>query len=324
MRKVWKQRIKAYRTHGFLKAKGELSAQSRETLAAMTNAELAAAALNEDHSDIGRKAAEEVLNRKGGALSDADIVVPGFVKPDTPEGLRRRFFGISRTIRKYTGMFGLLFFVAMFIAIIVAVEAEDPSLEQAVEAGLITQEQLIWSDRDLTEAEKQELEAAVGPDIHRQSLRDLLLVRAEPTEAGQRRKLAESIGMTLIGFMMFCFLIYFPMSIFRRNPARVLLLRKFNNKKISKAMGNLIMTELKPFGHVVTLSDKFLKRSRFAWLRELIPTSIPHAIIIAAWYPLRIVLRQFNRSKYGPAYVGSARDFQESRQTLARPDRVEP
>mgnify|MGYP000548106279 CR=1 FL=1 len=211
MRKVWKQRIKAYRTYGFLKARDEVSPKNRDKLSAMANAELAAAALNEDHSDVGRKAAKDVLHRKGGTLADADIVVPGFVKPDTPDGLRKRFFGVSRNIRKYSGMLGLICMISMFIAIIVSVEAEDDALEQAVADGLVTRTQLLESDRDLTEAEEQELDAAIGPDINRRSLRDLLLVRAEPTKAGQRRKLAEAIGYTLIGFMMVFLLTYFFM-----------------------------------------------------------------------------------------------------------------
>lgn len=97
----------------------------------------------------------------------------------------------------------------------------------------------------------------------------------------------------------------------RRKPARVTLLRKFNERDLAEPLGRMIAKELRPFGHVAALSDTFIRRERFGWVQgALLSLSNP---VAAAWFlvglPIRFVWRLFDRSAMGPAVVLNARDY---------------
>lgn len=310
MGQEWRRRLRAWRTRNWLKADAPLSEKALARLQRLDETELAAAAANPAHSDAGRSAARALMEKRGGRLEAADIVVPGFVKPQPLDRLRHKFFGLNRSIRKYTGMFSILLFIALIGVIGYAEELKRPALREARDAGLITADELYDSGRKLT---PEEIEAA-DPDLLETwetdtRLEALLLDRAKDLPGVKKHKRWVAIGYAGIALWFFTFVAWLVYSLLRRQPARILLLRKFNNKKLGKAMSNVITTELKPFGHVMTLSDKHIKRSRWSMFAGMIPTSIPHAIFVVFWLPLRILLRQFNRAKHGPAWVGSARNF---------------
>lgn len=312
-RAQYKQRLKAWKTRGFLKTNKPLTPRQRDELHAMSSLELAAAARNGSHSETGRAAAEERLKQIGGKLEEADLVVPGFVKPAPPEKLMKRFFGWTRQVRVWSGWLILLWVIISFAAIAYASEQEADALLQARDAGLITNEEFFSSARDLTDEEYEQAYKDYPMEISafksQNNLRDVLLQRAKPTEAGRKMAQAESIGQIAVSLLILTTLIWFVFSIFRTQPARLLLLRKFNDKKISKSMTRLMSQELRPFGHMVTLSDKHIKRSRWAVIGNIIPSNFAHAALIIFWLPIRLTLRQFNRAKYGPVWVGSARNF---------------
>jgi hypothetical protein len=105
--------------------------------------------------------------------------------------------------------------------------------------------------------------------------------------------------------------VWFAASAFRRNPARILLLRKFNERSLSAPLERMIAKELRPYGHVASLSDRHIKRDAFGWL-SLAPLSLTNPVA-AMWFaigaPIRFVYRFFDRSAMGPAVVLNARDY---------------
>ncbi len=309
----YKSRLKAWRTHGFLKSREPFSNKDREKLHSFSNVELAAAARNNDHSEQGRKAAADRLLAMGGQISDADIIVPGFVKTTKLSKLKKVFFGMKRAIRLWAGWMMLLSIICAFGAIIYSVEHEDTALQQAKEAGLITAEEFYNADRDLTDEEFEAARALGSMRIDafqsQNSLRDYLLIKAETTPAGQKMMWGERVGYAAITVLTISTLVWFVFVVFRGQPARILLLRKFNDKKVSKSLSHVISSHITPFGHTTTLSDKFFKKSAWSWLLDIIPRHWALIPITPVWMIIRIFFRQFNRAKWGPVWVGSARNY---------------
>ena len=309
----YKQRLKAWKTHGFLKAETPFSNKELEKLQSFSVVELAAAARNSDHSEEGRKAAADRLQLMGGKLSDADIVVPGFVRFKDRDRLRKKFFGISRIIRVWAGWLSFLWFACAFVAIGYSSELETDALIEAKDAGIISSEDFFNSDRELTDEEFAEAYATGSMRIDafqsQNALRDWLLVKAEVTPTGKKMKFYEEVGFVFIALLMVSVLLWFLFAVFRGQPARILLLRKFNDKKVSKPLRHVISSQIAPFGHTTTLSDKFFKKSAWSWLWDLIPKHWALIPVIPVWMLVRVVMRQFNRAKWGPVWVGSARNY---------------
>lgn len=118
---------------------------------------------------------------------------------------------------------------------------------------------------------------------------------------------ASALGLVLLA----PFVIWFVATILRRKPARVLLLRKFNTRALSEPLSRMLAQELRPYGHVATLSDKHIRRDMFGWVAGAI-LSLSNPIAFA-WFvlglPIRFVWRLFDRSAMGPAVVLNARDY---------------
>lgn len=107
------------------------------------------------------------------------------------------------------------------------------------------------------------------------------------------------------------FVIWFFATILRRKPARLLLLRKFNTRALSEPLSRMLAQELRPYGHVATLSDKHIRRDAFGWVQgAILSLANPVAFV---WFvlglPIRFVWRLFDRSAMGPAVVLNARDY---------------
>lgn len=131
---------------------------------------------------------------------------------------------------------------------------------------------------------------------------------------------------TIYGFVglaaLLPLLIWFFASALRRKPARVLLLRKFNVRALSEPLERAISNEFRPFGHIASLSDKFIRRDYFGWVSTAV-LSLGNPLA-AAWFvigaPIRFVYRLFDRSGMGPAVVLNARDYRNLARRLR--DRV--
>lgn len=309
-----KDLLRAWRTRGWMKKSGPTKRSHTEALEKMSQLELAVAASNPDHCDAARSAAENELRGRGGRIDDVIPVVPGFVRAADPEVLRKRFFGAGRMFRKWSGAIALVGFIVAIFIVGYGEEQKEPVLREALEMGLISQTEYDERDRGLT---KEEFDQAEGAGVDFDSpwssdatLEEVILhVVTDQTPSGQKYRMWQAAGWTIIYVFIFAWFGWMLTSFLRGQPARVLLLRKFNDKKLAKAMEYVIQSELRPFGHVSTLSDQFIRRSRWGWLGRIIPTNIFHAVLIVVWLPIRLVLRQFNRARYGPPYVGSARDF---------------
>jgi hypothetical protein len=99
----------------------------------------------------------------------------------------------------------------------------------------------------------------------------------------------------------------------RANPMRVLLLRKFNDRRLGQVYLQLIQRKLRHFGHVIALSDKFVRRSMSDWVFSILtPVMNPNIVVLifmAVRIPATIFLRAMDRTRWGPAFVCSARDY---------------
>jgi hypothetical protein len=97
---------------------------------------------------------------------------------------------------------------------------------------------------------------------------------------------------------------------FRRRPARILLLRKFNNADIDRRLSRFVKKNLSPLGHVFTLSDKYFKRPIFSigfFLAYWSPLYWAPMLILVPW---DFVRGRLDRSSIGGQIrVWSARDF---------------
>lgn len=123
----------------------------------------------------------------------------------------------------------------------------------------------------------------------------------------QAESISINIGMGVLGLLI----VWLVSSALRRHPARVLLLRKFNERHLAEPLERMIAHELRPYGHTASLSDKYIRRDYFGWVQmALLSLSNPLA---AAWFviglPIRFVWRLVDRSAMGPAVVMSARDY---------------
>ena len=117
-------------------------------------------------------------------------------------------------------------------------------------------------------------------------------------------------GITAIIFLT-PLLVWLISTAFRAKPARVVLLRKFNVRGLAHVLSSMIQTELRPYGHVIGLSDKHIARDRFGWL-SMAALSLSNPLA-ALWFvigaPIRLVYRLFDRSGMWPAVVLNARDY---------------
>lgn len=86
-----------------------------------------------------------------------------------------------------------------------------------------------------------------------------------------------------------------------RWPARILLLRPFNTKDVSRSLKRFIRHNVIFSGHVFTLADRHLKESLFLYIISFVPTS-PEGVLMLLLYPW--VKRTRRR-----IYVKKASDF---------------
>lgn len=130
-------------------------------------------------------------------------------------------------------------------------------------------------------------------------------------EAFQHIFMARSSAYLMAYLVLVAIPIWLLSSVLRRHPARIALLRKFNEGALSAPLERAIAHELRPFGHVATLSDRYIKGDAWGWLSTaLLSVGNP---VAALWFivsaPARFVWRLFDRSRMGPAVVLNARDY---------------
>ncbi len=301
---AWRQKLRLMRTRAGLRRDPPDAA----TLARLDAEALNAAAQNPDHSEAGRAASEAALRAQGGAVEAWRVVVPGFIEPSDLAKGERLFFGIGRALRKWSGIAFFLFFVGLAIA---AGFADQTLRSEIDELGA----RPFVRDCATNGAQSSVLESSkVYPcGMWRSSnlTPDLVAARRAGLIAEAHDEWAYRYGAAAALTLLTPLLIWFLATALRPKPARVLLLRKFNVRAIGEALEKAISNEMRPYGHICSLSDKHIRRDTWGWLSTaVLSLSNPLA---AAWLiigaPIRFVVRLFDRSAMGPAVVLNARDY---------------
>ncbi|MEQ1493157.1 MAG: hypothetical protein ABL871_09595 [Terricaulis sp.] len=105
--------------------------------------------------------------------------------------------------------------------------------------------------------------------------------------------------------------VYAVMRALRPKPARVLLLRKFDVEAIAKPLKEMIWDELSEFGHVISLSDRYIQPERLVWVGQIAAVLTSPIVGLGYWLllPFRLIWRIFDRSTMGEAIVSDAHDY---------------
>ena len=119
----------------------------------------------------------------------------------------------------------------------------------------------------------------------------LTLDNSESSTVGFRQSdLADKAGPLAIGGLLVVAL--FGWYALWRSPDRILLLRPFGRKKLSKAVRRFSKRNLAVRGFTVSLADRYLRESIFLWIVSSIPTD-PGELLIYFYRPLYRRVRRF-------------------------------
>lgn len=151
-------------------------------------------------------------------------------------------------------------------------------------------------------------EALVAPRKRRRLYRTLQMIFAGGVLlaflAMSQEEVSDFWAMVLTLGLIGGFLVYYVGAIYSwLNPARILLLRPFQSRQLSKSLLRFNNKHLAFIGHVTTLSDKHMKESRFMFLTAWIPRS-PWDILFVLFF-LIPAIRQLLRW----LVVSSARSY---------------
>lgn len=285
----WRRNLALYRTTPALARKTPGPAAAR-ACARLSAEALRVAAILPAHSPAGQAAAAAELQARGLPLDPVpDVRVPSFYGvEDLPQA--RRSATVANRIRLVCGGVGFVLFVAAFVLIGVNKFAVEPLMARAAEAGLGSDVVAALDDLSFENLPER---------VRDWKEMDSILTR-------------DVIAKACVGMVIPLALIYFFASWLRARPMRILMLRKFNDRRLGKVYNRLISAELQHFGHVVALADKHVRRSTFAWLGGILMRgiqSIPNFVITVATLPLLLLLRATDRTRWGPAFVAAPRDF---------------
>ncbi|MBI1340418.1 hypothetical protein GC169_09470 [bacterium] len=335
LRRELRRRLSHVRVLKELKRPAPRPAKAAAVVAGLDNDALCFAAQNPEHSEAGRAIAlEQLVARVGAEAAEKgmdDFVnglpTPGFLHDRDVARSDWVFFGLGRWLRMALG-FSAVVASILFVIGIMGAPAEDQAFRNAITAGLVTEEEFqTYKDMSSVTAEFVENEerraqtmgrarAIIAPD-------DPSSV-AEPTSDAVRIALRTREGMdepfkyydqysSWNGQMLMWAWLLFPVWAFvtglRQKPARILLLRKFNNKEVGKSLEKMSKKNLRPYGHVFTLADKHFKRN---WVLAFLSTfwASPFTLMQRCiTVPIGFFRRFWDRSRDGPILIWNTRDF---------------
>ena len=238
-------------------------------------------------ADPGERAsASEELTRRHASFEPApEPIIPSFLSPDDLDRLEFRLIGPGRFI---TPM--LLGAAAIGVASLFVLPTHPPV---GGEYALV--------DRALR----------LGVPISVEQIRD---GSAEIPAAAIARGASLPIAHDVVTFTLLgCVAVWLASTWLKSAPVRILFLRKFNEENLGKTYVRLIKVNLTRLGHVISLSDNFLKRSTWRWLiAPFSQATNPLALIlIALWLIVRLGLRVWDKSRWGPPKVSSRREYRQ-------------
>lgn len=313
-----KDQMRAMRTSAALRRAAPNPAKAAKVLAAMDDQAIAFAAQNMDHSPSGRALALAALEERQGKVGAAQTVddfidslppcpwlAPGDLERDDSV-----FFGWGRWLRRTLGALAFLS-IAPWIVMVVLSQAElDRATAAALAGGAFSEQELQAAQAfdALPLEEREKLRPSQAGEV---SLSEMEKLRSRETSQpffARHRQLDEWFGHSLLGALVLAPL-WTVVTAARRKPARILLLRRFNNAKIGQAINRLSERHLRPYGHIYTLADKFFKRSYIGAVLSVWSFNP----IVFLWriinVPFALLRRLFDRTRAGPIMIWSARDF---------------
>lgn len=264
---------------------------------------LAFAAQNPDHSPAGQAMARAALQARLGATEAQaamdrvvnDTPTQGFLNAADIANDDRVFFGLGRWLRILAGLAAsaaTLASIGVFVFLM-----GQPTLKDAVEMGLVPEaEYQAYMDMPIGEA-RSAVEARL------EALPGVAEVVAGENAAVQSA--ANWVWASWLSFPLWAFV-----TASRRKPARVLLLRKFNDRGIGRSLEKMSNRNLRPYGHVFTLADKHFKRNAFLSFVSQFWVGPFTMLMRMVTVPVGMVRRLWDRSRDGPILVWHARDFQ--------------
>jgi formylglycine-generating enzyme required for sulfatase activity len=286
---AWREVLSLYRAVPELRPTQPDAANLNAALKGLSDDALRVASVLPSHSEAGRLAAAQTLKDRGAASGRVPApVVPGFFHQDQLDKAAGDLFGAREAVRVTCLMIGGV-------------------------AAIVTIAMLGWNYLAAPVLVDAATNAGVDLEGFGQSKNFTDVPAALLSLPG-----AQSIAVrTKIGYVCMCIALLALLAgrflaWVRAHPARVLLLRKFNEQRLGKYYKRLIREELQPLGHVVALSDKYVRRSMGAWLQTQFSTaasSIPGFIWVVVKFPILLLLRLTDRTRWGPAFIATPRDF---------------
>jgi hypothetical protein len=293
--RAFRQRLSAVKRWGLLACPAPKPVALEKWARWRSDAELNVAAVLPDHSEAGRAAAAAALAARGGAVTGLQLSAPSYLTGKGQRLALGTFFGWAYRLRRLARFFVLAGVAVLLGAVAVLLSSEHVALRAGVEAGAIRAEE--FADRH-----------------HRTAIftrnADALLARMAEHPAAQRAAMARQGALAGGGLFLGGLGLWALMTQVRRRPARVLVMRPPAGPARG-AMKRLIAQELRPFGHVVGLSEKPVQRVRVAWTGPgLAAAGGPlRASLLILGTPLRVIGRILDKARLVDALVASAQDY---------------
>jgi hypothetical protein len=213
-------------------------------------AELMRAFHNPDHSAAAIRALTALLHDRG--VSDQEIeafrcnpeelLVPSFGRnPSLQEALRRprRWWAVYRSIQ----VVALILLGVGVIALNREEKERQSTVDELIAQGRIDRAEYVDATRSVPEFARD--------DFNKQLLKEL--GESNGTEAFSSSPLSGAAAVA--GFILF----FWVRPLAWRSPARILLLRPFGEKQVSRSLKRLVRRNVIFSGHVLTLADRHMK-----------------------------------------------------------------
>ncbi len=293
--RAFRKRLSAVRRWGLLACPAPKHSALEKWARWRSDAELNVAAVLPDHSPAGREAAAAALAARGGGVTGLQLTAPSFLAGKGARLNLGTFFGWAYGLRRLARLMVLGGAVLLIGALAVLLASEHVALTGGLESGAISAAEF---------AERHHRADLITRNA------DALLTRMADHPAAQRAAAAHQAALWG-GGVFAAGLIFWALAVqARRRPARVLVLRP-QGRRAQGAMRWLIAHELRPFGHVVGLSGRSVRRTRVAWTGPGLAAAGGQlsAVLLVLSTPARVIGRILDKARLVEALVASAQDY---------------